>query len=128
MALESSIDLSELKKELGSALRTTVVGDIDSGESEVVYVRSDVEQEYPPEMRDRIFETLVFEYLGSPAKESDFEPLGELEFTVRSFENGNIVMGWNEELLMFVSVEPSAHFVAPTIRILKKQVKEPAKA
>ncbi|QLD88062.1 hypothetical protein HWV07_03005 [Natronomonas salina] len=125
MPIDEHLDVGELQSELGGALRTAAVGDVESGEYEVRYMRPDVEREYSRETQDRIFESLVFEYLGSPARESDFEPLGELQFTTRSFENGHVVMCWSDETLLFVALDGSEHFVPVTMRLLREQAERP---
>lgn len=122
MGLAEQLDVSELRAELGSALQAAAVGDVDSREYELLYVRPDVERTCDPETGDRIFQSLVFEYIGRPAQESDFEPLGDLQFTVRSFENGNVVFCWDDEYLHFVSLDASEHFVPVAMRLLKEQL------
>lgn len=125
MPIDEHLDVGEFQSELGHALRTVAVGDVENGEYEVLYMRPDVEREYTTETQDRIFEDLVFEYLGSPGLEADFEPLGELQFTTRSFENGHVVMCWNDELLLFVGLDGYEHFVPVTMRLLREQVERP---
>lgn len=122
------LDLSELRSELGSALRAVAVGDLEAREYDVLYMRPDVEDKYSTETQDRIFEDVVFEYVGRPAREDDFEPLGELNFTIRSFEDGQVVMCWEDDILLYVSVDPSSHFVPPTMRLLQKQLERYAAA
>ncbi|MEF8806509.1 hypothetical protein [Natronomonas sp.] len=122
MAPADLLDVPELRAELGGALRTVAVGDIEERDYEVLYMRPDVSDQYSGETQDRIFEDLVFEYVGSPAREEDFEPLGDLEFTIRSFENGQVVMCWGDDLLLYVTLDPSSHFVPPTMRLLEKQL------
>lgn len=128
MAPADHLDVSELRSELGSALRAAAVGDLDDRDYDVLYMRPDVEEKYSTEAQDRIFEDLVFEYVASPAREDDFEPLGDLNFTIRSFENGHVVMCWEDDLLLYVSLDPSSHFVPPTMRLLQKQLQRYAAA
>lgn len=116
------IDVSHLRAELGPALRTVAVGDLDSREYEILHMRSDVADQYTTETQDSIFEDIVFEYLGFPAREDAFEPLGDLKFTIRSFEEGNIVMCWDDGILVFLSLDPSEHFVPPAMRLLEEQL------
>jgi hypothetical protein len=123
MAPADLLDVPELRAELGGALRTVAVGDIEERDYEVLYMRPDVADQYSEATQDRIFEDLVFEYVGSPAREQDFEPLGDLEFTIRSFENGQVVMCWGDDLLLYVTLDPSSHFVPPTMRLLEKQLR-----
>lgn len=123
MAPAELLDVPELRAELGGALRSVAVGDIEERDYDIVYMRPDISEEYSTETQDRIFEDLVFEYVGSPAREEDFEPLGALEFTIRSFENGHVVMCWGDDLLLYVTLDPSSHFVPPTMRLLEKQLR-----
>jgi hypothetical protein len=122
METANRLDVAELRSELGGALRTVAAGDLDGGDYDVLYMRPDVADEYSTETQDRIFEDLVFEYIGSPAREDDFEPLGSLEFTIRSFENGHVVACWGDDILLYVSLDPSSHFVPPAMRLLEKQL------
>ncbi|WP_336135933.1 hypothetical protein [Natronomonas amylolytica] len=123
MAPADLLDVPELRAELGGALRTVAVGDIEKREYEIRYMRSDVADQYSGEIQDRIFEDLVFEYVGSPAREDDFEPLGDLQFTTRTFENGHVVMCWGDDVLLYVTLDPSSYFVPPTMRLLEDQLR-----
>lgn len=123
MAPAELLDVPELRAELGGALRSVAVGNIEERDYDIVYMRPDVSEEYSAETQDRIFEDLVFEYVGSSAREEEFEPLGALEFTIRSFENGHVVMCWGDDLLLYVTLDPSSHFVPPTMRLLEKQLR-----
>lgn len=118
------LDVSALREELGGALRTVAVGDLEDRDYEVLYMRSDVADQYSTDDQDRIFEDLVFEYMGGPAQEEKFEPLGALQFTIRSFEEGHVVMCWDDDILLYVSLDPSSYFVPPTMRLLEKQLEK----
>lgn len=116
------VTVDDLKSELGGALRVVAAGDVENEAYELLYVRPDVREAYPDGAEDRLFENLVFEYLGSDVQEDDFEALGELQFTIRSFENGSVVIGLTEEVLVFVSIDGSDHFIPATMHLLSEQL------
>jgi len=105
----------ELREEIADGLRTVAVGDMTDREYSVVYMREDIERAYSEDEREEIFEEMVFEHI-SEARQTDlFSPLGSLQFTTRVFEDGINVVGWEDEVAVFVGLDPDESLIPTTI-------------
>ncbi|MFP4632039.1 MAG: hypothetical protein ACLFMT_01210 [Halobacteriales archaeon] len=94
-----------LKDEV-ETLRTVAVGDTESQEYELLFMREDIGRLYPEETRDEIFRDALLERIAERKQEELFDPLGSIEFTVRVFEGGINLLVWGEEDAMFVGFGP----------------------
>ncbi|MFW5930003.1 MAG: hypothetical protein ACOCT0_06270 [Halobacteriota archaeon] len=94
-----------LKDEV-ETLRTVAVGDTESQEYELLFMREDIGRLYPEETRDEIFRDALLERIAERKQEELFDPLGSIEFTVRVFEGGINLLVWGDGDAMFVGLGP----------------------
>ncbi|WP_134670719.1 DUF7522 family protein [Halorussus marinus] len=109
-----------LQTDVGDGLRTVAVGDLTDREYSIVYIRDNIDETYSEDMREEIFEEMVFEHI-SEARQTDlFPPLGSLEFTTRIFEDGINVVGWDEEVAVFVGLDPDPTLIPTTVEACRR--------
>ncbi len=106
MDIAGAEDAAEQLQQEIEGLRTVAVGDSDRQEYEVVYMRDDIAELYDEGTRDEIFRDVLLERIAEEKQEDLFQPLGELEFTVRAFEGGVNVLAWSDTEALFVGTGP----------------------
>lgn len=111
-----------LRSDLGDGLRTVAVGDVPGREYDITYMRADIDELYTDEMREKIFEEIVLEHIAEARQKDLFPPLGGLEYTVRVFDDGINLVGWTDELALFVGLDDDESLIPPAVAACREQL------
>lgn len=118
-----SADLTEtLQSDLGEGLRAVAVADLSDRSYEVVYIREDIDAQYTDEMREEIFEEIVLENIAEARQTDLFPPLGRLDFTVRVFERGINLVGWDSDEAVFVGLTDDESLIPAAIAACRREL------
>lgn len=111
-----------LRSDLGDGLRTVAVGNVPGREYEITYMRADIDELYTDEMRENVFEEIVLEHIAEARQEDLFPPLGRLGYTIRVFEKGINLVGWTDELALFVGLDDDESLIPPAVTSCREQL------
>ncbi|WP_276300555.1 DUF7522 family protein [Halorussus lipolyticus] len=116
-------DLCEaLRTELGERLRTIAVGRISDREYDIAYMRDDIAEEYTDEMREEIFDEVVLESIAEDKQQDLFPALGDLQHTIRVFEDGINLVAWCDDEAVFVGLDPDATLLGPAVAVCRRML------
>lgn len=106
-----------LQHEFGTGLRTVAIGYPESREYEIRYIRDDIAAQYDEADRENIFGERLCEYLDTQRQDERCASLGELQLTIRTFEQGIHIVVWYDETMLFLEFGPDETVVPPAIRV-----------
>jgi hypothetical protein len=111
-----------LREELGDDLRGVFWGNFAIENYTVAYIHEDVRAEYDSATVADMVNVLVDEQLRSHGFDELSHLLGEMEVTVRVFEQSTQLMAWDPhaERGVFVAVTADEEDIPPTIRALRE--------
>ena len=111
-----------LREELGEDLRGVFWGNFAIETYTVAYIHEDVRAEYDSATVADMVNVLVDEQLRSHGFDELSHLLGEMEVTVRVFEQSTQLMAWDPhtERGVFVAVTADEEDIPPTIRALRE--------
>ncbi|KTG08962.1 hypothetical protein AUR64_14230 [Haloprofundus marisrubri] len=116
-----SVLLTALQDETGDSLRTVAYGNFESREYNLLYADAETIQQYSAADIDAIVDDLALEQLAAERQTELYEPIGDLELTIRVFEEGINVLARGSETtpMLFVGLDGDERNLLPTISILR---------
>ncbi|SFR61859.1 hypothetical protein [Halogeometricum limi] len=113
--------VESLETEVGEGLRGVFYGDFETRSYQVAYANPTVLDDYSSNDVEDIVDDIALEQLTARQQEKLYEPLGELEVTVRVFEGGINVMGWGttEIPTVYVGLDGDTANIRPATRLLR---------
>ncbi|WP_132057436.1 hypothetical protein [Halorussus amylolyticus] len=109
-----------LESDIGDGLRTVAVGNVSERTYDIFYIRDDIDEMYTDEMREEIFGEMVLENIAEARQNDLFPPLGRLRFTARVFEHGINVVGWDENVAVFVGLDGDEELISQAVETCRE--------
>lgn len=109
-----------LRTELGEGLRTVGVGRIADHEYDITYMREDIDEKYTEEMREEIFDEVVLESIAEDHQKDLFPALGDLQYTIRVFEDGINLVAWHDDEAVFVGLDHDETLLGPAVAVCRR--------
>jgi hypothetical protein len=114
-----------LRERVGEHLRAVFYGDFREREYHVLHASTAVVEQYSAEDVEAIADDVALEWVAEARQGDLYEPIGELEVTVRVFERGINVVAWGrgEDPTVFVGLDGDASALPATVDVLREFVR-----
>ncbi len=116
----------ELEAELGDDLHGVFYGDFVHTDYSVSYLQEGVREQFSPAEIRTLVDVVVDEQVGTHDHDELTHLIGDLEFSIRSFEHSAHFLAWNpvESEGIFVGTSPDPACFTPTVAALRSLILE----